>query len=290
MTSTRKYRALLLDLSGTLHVGTSALPRAVESVSRLRAAGVPFRVCSNTSKDGTRALRRKLEDMGFDFAEHEVFTSIQAVRAELQARSIKHPLLLLSDSALEDFTSYDAGTTHPPSTYDAVVVGLAPALMNYDALNTAFRVLMSHKDRVPPADVNATNWSGDEPVFIATHRSRYIRTQDNALSLGPGAFIAGLEASSGVQATVVGKPSREFFELALRSLSSEGVKQEDWSRCAIVGDDVESDLGGGAKEIGLGRVLVKSGKYLAGDETRAGGEVDLYDSFARLVDELLGPT
>lgn len=44
------YRALLIDLSGTLHIGSRAIPRAVESLARLRAAGVPFRICTNTSK------------------------------------------------------------------------------------------------------------------------------------------------------------------------------------------------------------------------------------------------
>ncbi len=36
-------RALLIDLSGTVHVGSTALPGAKEAVARLVREGVPFR-------------------------------------------------------------------------------------------------------------------------------------------------------------------------------------------------------------------------------------------------------
>lgn len=82
------YRALLLDLSGTLHIGSRPTPRGIESLAKLRAAGVPFRICSNTSKDSARALAQKLRDMGYDIREHEMFTSLQACKAELVARRL----------------------------------------------------------------------------------------------------------------------------------------------------------------------------------------------------------
>ena len=83
------YKALLLDLSGTLHVGSCPVPRAAASLARLRAAGVPFRICSNTTKDSSSALACRLRDMGFDIRENEMFTSLQACKAELFARNLK---------------------------------------------------------------------------------------------------------------------------------------------------------------------------------------------------------
>lgn len=38
----RTIKALLIDLSGTLHIGKELTPRAAEAVGRLRKAGVPF--------------------------------------------------------------------------------------------------------------------------------------------------------------------------------------------------------------------------------------------------------
>lgn len=66
-----------------------------------------------------------------------------------------------------------------------------------------------------------------------------------------------LEYAAGVKAEVVGKPTRAFFELALGRLregeaGDKGIRDED---VAIVGDDVENDLGAGARELGLQRIL-----------------------------------
>lgn len=264
------YKALLLDLSGTLHVGSRAVPRAAASLRRLRAAGIPFRICSNTTADGAGALAARLGAMGFDVRDGELFTSLQACKAELFARSLKSPLLLLSDSALADFGEFNSGDA--PRAHDAVVLGLAPSRLSYEHLDRAFRVLVEAKGEAP---------------LLATHRARYVRTEDGGLSLGPGPFVSALECASGVRADLIGKPNRAFFERALASLRDDGIAREDWGRVAIVGDDVEADLGGGARELGLARILVKTGKYREGDEQRAGGAT-VYESFSALVDELLG--
>ena len=144
--------------------------------------------------------------------------------------------------------------------YDSVVIGLAPSLLTYANLNTAFRILLS----VP------------QSPLIATHRAKYIRVASEAkdaseaqgpvsLSLGPGPFVAALEAAAGIQAEVVGKPTRAFFETVINDFGFESVPQissED-ARIAIVGDDVETDLGGGAIELGLWRVLGEYGDYMS---------------------------
>ncbi|KZV79552.1 hypothetical protein EXIGLDRAFT_734841 [Exidia glandulosa HHB12029] len=266
------YRALLLDLSGTLHVGSRPIPRGVESLAKLRAAGVPFRICSNTSKDGARALAQKLQEMGYEIREHEMFTSLQACKAELTARNLKRPLLLLSDSALDDFREFSQNAGHD-GKHDAVVLGLAPSRFDYAHLDHAFRVLIEADGQAP---------------LLATHRARYIRTEDGGLSLGPGGFVSALETASGLQAHVIGKPSRSFFELALSSLASDGISREEWGQVAVVGDDVEADLGEGAVDLGLTRILVRTGKYREGDESRATGSIVLRESFSAVVDEMLG--
>jgi ribonucleotide monophosphatase NagD (HAD superfamily) len=65
---------------------------------------------------------------------------------------------------------------------------------------------------------------------------------------------------NGLQAETIGKPERKFFEVCLRDLgvNLEGdkgrasLKIED---VAVVGDDIEADLSGGAIELGLQRIL-----------------------------------
>ncbi|KAF4600323.1 hypothetical protein EYR38_004948 [Pleurotus pulmonarius] len=302
--------ALLIDLSGTIHVGSQPTPGAVEAIAKLRHHGVPFRFCSNTSKESTAAAKRRLTQMGIEVGDdddgnEELWTSIGAVKRYLQSLGVRRPYLLLSDSAKEEIDS------SPPydddHDFDAVVVGLAPSHFDYHHLNTAFRILTGehrrhHTSRLPPPAPSAPNdsyrdGSGsngllETPVpipLIATHKAKYLESASPpGLSLGPGPFIAALEYATGVQARVLGKPTKEFFGAVIDSLPQD--VHEAVGRVAIVGDDVEADLGGGAIELGLWRVLVRTGKYRPGDEYKPGVAPpdEVYDSLGEFVDTLLG--
>jgi ribonucleotide monophosphatase NagD (HAD superfamily) len=85
----------------------------------------------------------------------------------------------------------------------------------------------------------------------------------DGLSLDVGPFVAAIEFASGREGYVVGKPAKGFFDQVLASL---GV---DASTAAIVGDDIESDIGG-ALRAGLAAILVRTGKYRP-DQARESG-------------------
>lgn len=86
-----------------------------------------------------------------------------------------------------------------------------------------------------------------------------------ALCIGP--FVMALESAANVTAQILGKPTRRFFETTLESLTSDGIEREMWvnshpghsdaaSRSiVIIGDDINNDLGEGAIELNLRRVL-----------------------------------
>lgn len=142
--------------------------------------------------------------------------------------------------------------------YDSVVIGLAPALLDYEHLNTAFRILKG--EMLGDADERAST----KPCLIATHRAKYIQSSSGKLSMGPGPFVAALENAAGpdMQVKVVGKPEAAFFRMVIDDFGdldkSPDVKESlIVPRIAVIGDDVEADLGGGAIELGLWRVLGK---------------------------------
>ena len=85
------------------------------------------------------------------------------------------------------------------------------------------------------------------------------------LSLDAGPFVAAIEYATGREAPVVGKPAQAFFELVLGDLGVEP------SEAAMVGDDVETDVGG-AIDAGLAGVLVRTGKYREELRARVGVE------------------
>ena len=83
-------------------------------------------------------------------------------------------------------------------------------------------------------------------------------------TLDAGAFLVGLEWASGRRARIVGKPSPAFFATAVRRLASEAAARGERpllrSELAMVGDDVDSDIGGGRRS-GLRTIFVRTGKH-----------------------------
>jgi ribonucleotide monophosphatase NagD (HAD superfamily) len=161
----------------------------------------------------------------------------------------RRPYYLLSESAKDEFID---GTAEDSGPFDSVIVGLAPSLFTYQHLNIAFRVLMNE-----PQSPDTPSPSGTNPSIplIATHKAKYIRSSDGALSLGPGPFVTALENAAGVKAEIVGKPSRNFFEAVIRDFRDDSLLDESGGRIALIGDDIESDLGGGAVELQMWRIL-----------------------------------
>ena len=72
--------------------------------------------------------------------------------------------------------------------------------------------------------------------------------------LDAGAFVAGLEYTTGVEATVLGKPSPAYFASALDALGAE--PELTW----LVGDDAEADIRP-AQLFGMRTALVRTGKF-----------------------------
>mmetsp|Transcript_20764 Transcript_20764/g.30132 ORF Transcript_20764/g.30132 Transcript_20764/m.30132 type:complete len:330 (-) Transcript_20764:459-1448(-) len=236
--ASRGIKLALIDISGTLHVGSQAIQGGPSALKKLRNAGVAVKFVTNTSKESSADLHSQLMELGYDVVREDIHSSLGA--ASLLVRKMNlHPLLLLSESARMDFErDYDY------SCADSVVVGLGPERLTYEWLNRAFRILDT----------------GGQ--LIAAHDGRYFK-QEDGLSLGPGAFVHGLEYCTGKKALVAGKPSREFF---LTAFSSELAAADE---VVMIGDDATSDCSG-ALNAGIGNaVLVQTGKYRSGDEEKA---------------------
>ncbi|XDV53807.1 hypothetical protein PO909_022224 [Leuciscus waleckii] len=251
----RSLKAVLVDLSGTLHIEDAAVPGAQEALTRLRQSPVAVKFVTNTTKECKRTLFERLRRLNFDLQEREIFTSLTAARNLLEQRAVR-PLLLVEDSAREDFTGLE--TSDP----NAVVIGLAPDHFNYQTLNKAFRLIL------------------DGAPLIAIHKARYYKRKDG-LALGPGPFVTGLEYATDTQATVVGKPEKAFFLEALRDLNCSP------EEAVMIGDDARDDVGG-AQNAGMLGILVKTGKYRPGDEGKINPPPHLTcDSFPDAVNHIL---
>ncbi|KAL3780209.1 hypothetical protein HJC23_007533 [Cyclotella cryptica] len=257
------YKAALIDLSGTVHVGKDAVPGAIQACRKLFSSGLKVMFLTNTSKISCNSLLNQLRDMGFDQdalpetinGKRTIMTSVGATRQYLEMNQMR-PYCIVEDELMEqDFRGV------PMNDPNCVLVGLAPSKLNYERLNEAYRLLLKLKKTEANNDTT-TRCENQKPLLIAIHRATHYRDADHQLSLGPGGFISLLEQITGVTAHIVGKPSREFYHAALSSL---GV--DDPLDVIMVGDDVVGDIKG-ALDSGLGgAILVKTGKYVAGDES-----------------------
>lgn len=230
-------RGVLLDLAGVVYEGDHALPGAVEAVHRLHEAGLPIRFVTNTTTKTKKTLVKRLAGLGLEIAGEELFTPGRAACAWL-AQHDTSPLLLVHPNLEEEFADI------PERPKRAVVVGDAGRAFDFDNMNRAFRELI------------------DGAAFLALAKNRAFMDEDGKLSLDAGAFVTALEYSSEKQATVLGKPSPDFFKAALASMDC---APED---AVMVGDDAESDVSGALKAGLAHSILVRSGKYRDGDEER----------------------
>jgi len=261
MSSLRKPLGLLIDLSGTIHIEDQAIKGSIEAVNLLRRQKVPFLFVTNTTKESQQRLCSRLKAIGFNIDTSEVFSSLTAAHQLIKGRNLR-PLLMLSESALEDF--YDTPQEDP----NAVVIGLAPEKFNYENMSLAFRLI---KEQGAP--------------LIAIHKARYMMTK-SGLAVGPGCFVSGLEYSADVKAEVVGKPEASFFSSALSTLNMKFDTQLGLQDLCMIGDDVRDDVLG-AINCGMMGCLVKTGKFTSKDEEYATNALT-FDSFPQAVNYWFG--
>jgi HAD superfamily hydrolase (TIGR01458 family) len=231
----RSMAAILLDVDGVLHISGAPVEGGAEAVRRLRAAGHGLRFLTNSTTRSRAGLAEELRALDIELDDEELETT---PRAAARALAGKRVLALTMDAIRGDLE----GVELVGEEADAVLLGGADEspqetgrVFSYVNLARAF------------AELDA----GAE--LYCLHKGGWWQTARGPL-LDAGAFVAGLEYASGVQATVLGKPSPAFFGAALDALGAE--PEGTW----IIGDDIEADIAGG-KASGLSAILVRTGKF-----------------------------
>jgi HAD superfamily hydrolase (TIGR01458 family) len=259
----RPVAAILLDIDGVLHVSGVAIPGSADGIRRLRDAGHRIRFVTNNTIRSRARLAAELRAIGFPLEAEEIETTPLAAAQRLAGSRV---LALTMAAIREDLERHvalvEAGA-------DVVLVGGADEtaetarVFSYDNLNRAYGELLAGAR------------------LVCLHKNRWWQTAAGP-QLDAGAFVAGLEYAAGVEAEVVGKPSRAYFEAALAELGARA------GETTMVGDDVETDVGA-AIRLGMRGVLVRTGKFrqeaLAAADPQPDGVID---SVADLAEWLAG--
>jgi HAD superfamily hydrolase (TIGR01458 family) len=225
---------ILLDIDGVLHVSGEPIPGATEAVDTLRSAGHSLRFVSNNSTRPRARMAEELRTMGFSLEDLELQTPAGAAARELEGKRV---LALAMTAIVPDLDGLEL-VGHDS---DAVLVGgcdetLEPnQVFSYMNLARAFGEIQMGAS------------------FYCLHKNKWWQTSRGPM-LDSGAFVAGLEYATGVEATVLGKPSPSYFAAALDVLDAE--PELTW----LVTDDVEADIRG-ARLFGMRTALVRTGKF-----------------------------
>ncbi|KGL99437.1 Phospholysine phosphohistidine inorganic pyrophosphate phosphatase, partial [Charadrius vociferus] len=226
-------------------------------LNRIKASGLKLRFCTNETQATRENFVKKLQGMGFDISVAEVTAPAPAACCILKERSLR-PHLLVHNDLVPEFAEIDKANPN------CVVIGDAAENFTYANLNEAFRVLIGM----------------EKPVLISLGRGRYYKETDG-LKLDVGAYMKALEYACDVQAEVVGKPAKTFFESALAEM---GVSPQ---QAIMIGDDIVNDVGG-AQRCGMRALQVRTGKYRPCDENHPHVKPDAYvNNLAEAVDMIL---
>jgi HAD superfamily hydrolase (TIGR01458 family) len=260
MTTLMHVDGLLLDMDGGRGMSGRPRPGAAAAVTRLHAAGVPLRVVTNTTALSRARFGALLREAGFPFADTDILTASVATGAWLREQRPGARVFHLGDAQPEDLEGVDlVGLDDAPQI---VVLSGSDESFVFDSFNRVLAALRGGAE------------------LVAMHRNLSWMTRRGE-KLDAGAYLLGLEAATGLEAVVLGKPAPEAFRAGLDAL---GLPPE---RVAMVGDDVENDVLA-AQELGITGVLVRTGKFREESLARASGRPDvIVDSIAD-VQGLLG--
>lgn len=236
---------VILDLDGTLYLGDTALPGAVETCLSLRQQGKKLLFVSNKPLEHREAYAVKLTQMGIPAAKDDLITSTQVLGLYLKRTAPALRFYVIGEEntraelrshglvVLEEDERQDPREVIDTAGIDAVVVAFDRTI-DYRKLNTAYQALMNGA------------------CFYATNADKTCPLPGGAIP-DAGATIAALEHITGRSIELVaGKPSVMMLDEACRTLALPP------ERCMMVGDRLETDMRMGL-EAGMYTALVLTG-------------------------------
>lgn len=231
MNSFTSTKGVLFDLDGVLYIGSRAIEGAIEAVNKIQAQGITCRFVTNTSTLSLLSLQKKINALGFSLPPEEIFSAPQAALRYLQHQPDPICRLLLAEDVKKDFEHIRQSDTEA----NYIVIGDIGDAWSYRLLNEVFNCLMNGAK------------------LIAIHKNRCWQTEQG-LQMDIGGFVHALEYASGAEAMIIGKPSADFFQIAIDDM------QLKPAEVTMIGDDIDADVGG-AQQAGLKGILVRTGKY-----------------------------
>jgi 4-nitrophenyl phosphatase len=238
---------VIFDLDGVVYRGDEPVPGAAALVNALHASDLRVRFATNNSMATRDDYARRLARQGISATVEEIVTSTSATIDHLHAHQPGVRSLLavgapgmLAELGQAGFHAVHAGDAAAadwygeplPEPYDAVIAGLDPAV-DYRSIGIAAAALRQGA------------------MFVATNADLRYPTP-RGLMPGAGSIVAALQATSGIEPLVIGKPEPAMFR-AILDAARIGPDE-----AVVIGDNPDADVVA-ARHAGIASVLVLTG-------------------------------
>mgnify|MGYP001823158399 FL=1 len=210
------------------------MPGLADFFALLRAREIGFVMATNNASRTNDHYVQRLASYGIAIAPDQVITSAQATAGHLAEQSTPDtPVYYIGEEGLgKALQSAGFRLVGDDETPKYVVVG-------WDRQLTYAKL------------AQATVYIYDGAAFIATNPDLTWPSERGQLP-GAGAILAALQAATGVDPTIIGKPSPLMLQMAMRRMEASE------KTTAMLGDRLETDILGG-QNAGLTTILVLSG-------------------------------
>jgi HAD superfamily hydrolase (TIGR01450 family) len=247
-------RHLALDLDGTLYLGATLFEATLPFLQTIRELGIGRTFFTNNSSRSTSQYVQKLNALGIDADESDIFSSTHCTLSFLrEERPDVRRIYVLGTPALREefvengFVDFRDSAGGEP---DAVVVGFDTTL-TYDRL------------------CRAAWWISRGKPFFATHPDRTCPTDEPTLLPDCGALCKLLTHATGREPdAVLGKPDPRMLRGVMRRHHLRA------GELAVVGDRLYTDMAM-ARSNGVVGVLVLTGETTAEHARSAEPQPDL---------------
>lgn len=221
----KKNKAVLIDLDGVLRSDQDLLPGVAPFLEYLSVQKIPACILSNSTKFGGAGIVDFFQSKGLELTV-PVLTAVDVTAEYLRQHhktasiycvpSAKKHLSLLPDAPVPE----------------VVVIGDMADGWTQPLLNEIFNKVMKGSQ------------------MIAMQKNKYGIARGKHY-LDAGSYIAALEYATGTKAKLIGKPSKEYFDIALQKTGA--------SEFIMLGDDLTVDIEA-AQKIGGKAALLLTGK------------------------------
>ena len=256
-------RTFLIDMDGVLTKDKEFTPfeGAPEFIKRLKDLNIPFRIVSNNSTRSPNLIVDKLREKGFPLDYPDFISPVAILPEYLKRRGIKS-VFVIGTSMLADFLREQGFDVREDHKVDAVVIGQDKEI-DFKKIKTATSAVFLNGSKIVPVN-----------------RSRIVKDSDGLYFPGAGSVAECLVKATGYEEDLpnLGKPAKDFIDLALEGLPREEVY--------LISDDPYTDLMG-AKDLGIKTVFMTTGKYPREELSKMDFKPDyVFDSLEDLQKEL----